>query len=489
MKNPKGKSYNEVMNEWAAQRSFLQRAGSGLLRPGFGVTGYARVWGWVWRFFLLVTIPLGVYAIILKLYGMSGEFTGQLSSQIKSRYGADHATFARTRWNVNGSFYSDGLKLRGAAGSFFHEMNFESLSTSIPLSEVFKADWHLKSVDTVKGTVSLRSGGAGKVAVREGVTQLLTAGWGIKPDFSKLVVDRYKADKLTLTWGGTPATSGGFADSATTLTRNEAGWELLALGGTFYQGWFDDVRLLGAKVQIGSGRAVIEKAEFLIPGGGAGSLTGSITLGEDPELDAVARLENTPFQQFLPEFFRPYVTAVCNGTIKLSGSTNRTTGILMDTNLTIQSGTVSGVPLFRALELATGETHVAQPAISGGRVHFTSQGTQENGGLLVEANDVQIDCGTTLKIALTIRHERKQVQASNAREAAHVGDSLSLTTTGTLRIGLPPETLAKLKPSIRQEFFTREDQGMHWMEAPYRMEDGEFTKDTADRIIALHNGG
>src|SRR5436190_22263212 len=79
--------------------------------------------------------------------------------------------------------------------------------------------------------------------------------------------------------------------------------------------------------------------------------------------------------------------------------------------------------VFRALELATEETHVAQPEITGGHIHFTSQGTQDTGGFLVEANDVAIDCGTTLKISLTIRHERKQTLATNAREAVAAAEA------------------------------------------------------------------
>jgi hypothetical protein len=398
----------------------------------------------------------------------------------------------------------ESLKIRGASGNCFHDLKAENLSTWVSMPQVFKDEWHLKTVDAVNAVISLRPGISKKtVASGEMDTPLLTAGWGIKPDFSKLTIDRYKSDNLTLTWGGTPSTSGDLIGSAAALTRTTAGWQLIVIGGIFHQGWFDQIRLAGAKVQIDSDRAVIERGEFTVPGGGRGILTGSVTLGEVPEVDATINLENAPFHPFLPEFFRPYVKAVCKGTVKLSGSTNRSTGILMDSNFTVQSGTISSVPVFRALELASGEIHVSQPEITGGHIHFTSQGTQETGGFLLEANDVALDCGTTLKIAMTIRHERKQTLAANAREAVDAskaadaakaagvktGDNVSLTTTGTLRIGLPPETIAKLKASIRQEFFTREDQGLHWMEVPYRMEDGEFTKETADRIIALHNGG
>lgn len=161
----------------------------------------------------------------------------------------------------------------------------------------------------------------------------------------------------------------------------------------------------------------------------------------------------------------------------------------MDTRLTVQSGNVSGIPIFRALELTTGETSLAQPELSGGHIHFTSQGSQEAGGQVIEADDVFLDCGTRMKISLTLRHERKQVLAANIQTAKTTGDSVAVSTGGTLRIGLPPETAARLKPAIRQEFLTREEQGYQWMDIPFRMEEGNFTKAAADRMIALHYGG
>ena len=91
-----------------------------------------------------------------------------------------------------------------------------------------------------------------------------------------------------------------------------------------------------------------------------------------------------------------------------------------------------------------------------------------------------------------MRHERKQVLASRVesfqdRESSKAGDSITLITSGSLRIGLPPGTAAKLKPSIRKAFLSREEDGFQWIEVPYRMDEGEFTRNSADRIIALHN--
>jgi hypothetical protein len=66
---------------------------------------------------------------------------------------------------------------------------------------------------------------------------------------------------------------------------------------------------------------------------------------------------------------------------------------------------------------------------------------------------------------------------------------VTTNTAGTLRVGLPPEIAAKLKPSIRQAFVTREEDGLQWLDIPYSMDEAEFTRESANRIIALQNAG
>ena len=65
-------------------------------------------------------------------------------------------------------------------------------------------------------------------------------------------------------------------------------------------------------------------------------------------------------------------------------------------------------------------------------------------------------------------------------------ETVARSTKGTFRIGLPPATAAKLKPSIRQQFITREEQGLQWMDIPFSLDEGDFTKAAADKITALH---
>lgn len=492
-RNLKGKSYNEVMNEWAAQKHFLKRAASGLMRPGYDVTGGARIRAWVWRFVLFTSIPILFYMGFLRFHGKSGEFTNLLAAETKKFLGAEKVHFLRSRWDLNGELRVERMEVTGKPQNIFSTLTASNVSTSIPVPRVFRTAWHLDRVDTTSLVMALRSGSTPRTADVTGSDAalsgpaLLAAGYGLSPDFSQLTIDSYHSDAVTLTWGTTPSTTGELKASKASLTSANGGWNLALAGGTFRQGWLEGLRITRADVRIGADRVDITHGDFTVAGGGSGTLTGGFTLGEHPEINAVAKLENIPLHQFTSEYFANFVKATGHGTVKLSGSTNRNNGVLLDTTLKIQSGKLFGVPVLRALETAANETGISAPEITGGDAHITSQGSLEPGGFVVDADSIQFDCGTRLKLNITVRHERKQVLAADIDAAKRArGDTIAISTKGVVRIGLPPATAGKLKASIRQQFITREEQGLQWMDIPFTLENGEFTKEAADKIIELH---
>jgi len=490
--NLKGKSYNQVMNEWAAQKSFLSRATSSLFMPGHNVTGGARFMAWFWRFLLFIGVPLLVYMGWLRVHGKSGPFTIQLAGEAKKFLGAEKVQFSRARWDLNGELRVERVEVTGAPHNMFSSLTASNLNTYIPVPRVFRSRWELDKLTSSKAVIALRSGRTPRVAEAGGAPALLTAGYGLSPDFSQLTIGSYHCDDLSLSWGSTPSTTGSLTGTRAAMTRaGEGAWDLALEGGGFSQCWLEGLRITRAALRIGQERVEISKGDFTVPGGGSGTLTGSITLGEQPEINAVAQVENFQMHRFLSEYFRNFVAATGQGTVKLTGSTNRNGGILMSADIAIQSGTMHSIPVLKAIETATGEGGISAPDITGGRVRFTSQGTQEPGGYVIDSQEISLDCGTRLKLAFSVRHERKQVMAANYREAVKSlgqdgADSISLSTKGTFSIGLPPATAARLKPAIRQEFISREEQGLQWMDIPFGMDEGDFTKAAYDKITALN---
>ena len=78
-KRPAGKSYSEVMNEWAAQREFMGGNRSRLLHPPYDAHPVRKVLGYLGRLLVVIVIPLAVYLVLLGSYGKSKEFNKTMS--------------------------------------------------------------------------------------------------------------------------------------------------------------------------------------------------------------------------------------------------------------------------------------------------------------------------------------------------------------------------------------------------------------------------
>lgn len=486
----KSKSYNQVMNEWAAQKQFLRRAAGGIFHPGRNIGGRASIAGWLWRGFLITFFPFLAYLLLLRWHGKSAGFKTQLAGETRRFLDAGTVTFQRVRWDLNGDLRVERMDITGAPQNFFTSARIKNLATSVPVPGVFRDAWKLDRVACTDATITLRTG-VGSTFATAATSGTLAAGWGINPDFSRLSIGSYTVGNLTLQWGGPPATRGGITDSRATLTLKGDARELALTGGTFSQCWLEGLKVGKALVRIAGGRADISRADFSIPGGGGGYLTGDITLGENPEITGTLTLENIPLHQYISEYFQNYVKALGKGTIKLSGSTNRATGIRMEGDIVIQSGSISSIPVLLALEKAVSEPGLSTPSITGGRVQFISEGTAAPRSLAISAEKIILDCGTRLKLALSFTHEHKQVLAANVYEAVKnanqsASDAIATSTKGTLQIGLPPATAGKLKASIREAFISREEQGLQWLDIPFNLDKGQdFTKEAADKIYTL----
>ena len=180
---------------------------------------------------------------------------------------------------------------------------------------------------------------------------------------------------------------------------------------------------------------------------------------------------------------------VCSGRVDISGSTNRNSGIVLDAKLSVKSGSLRALPILNALEIVTEEPRISRPNIVGGSLNFTSQGASESGGTVIEGKDLLLDCGALMKLGLTFRHERKPVLAENIKDAQPGAASVSVNTSATLRIGLAPELARKLSPAIRTEFAVREEEGLQWITIAYSGDESIPTKQAAERMLQLHQGG
>ena len=81
-KRPSEKSYSDVMNEWAAQRNFVNVDRSRLFHPPHDAGPGAKLFGYLIRIALVTVLPAGIYLVLLGLHVQSKEFNTMISTGI-----------------------------------------------------------------------------------------------------------------------------------------------------------------------------------------------------------------------------------------------------------------------------------------------------------------------------------------------------------------------------------------------------------------------
>jgi hypothetical protein len=487
----KDKSYNQVMNEWAAQKDFLKRSRSSIFLPGGGAHGMDAVRGWLVRIVGFLILPLAAYALLLRSHLGGDAFNKEMEEQTAAWLESPKVETTGASLDLSGELRIKEIAGPGGSSAPFSEIKAEKLTASLGPGGFFRSHWKFPSLSAFSLTAQLRSGmsgssaGALKTAAHSGESMVYTAGFGVSPDYRHISFDRFSTGSLNLAWGTHPATTGHLTGAVAFAQRAAKGWDITARSGQFGLGWLDGVKLANASLQIADGRASLQKAEIAPPSGGSGTIEGSVSFGEFPDIAATVTLSEVRIDDFLPKPFADFGEAICSGTVTFKGSTNRAEGIQSTAELKPLSGALQGLPIFRALEVVTGGQPLLQPRITGGQIRFQSGGTGENNGYFLDTKGTELICGPALKVVINARHERSLAPADLENPTAE--RPVITVNSGLLLVGLSPATAASLKPSVRQTFFAREADGMVWTEIPFSGNGSDLTRQAAEAIMAAHH--
>ena len=507
-KRPIEKSYSDVMNEWAEQRNLINADRSRLLHPAYDAHPAARLFGYLVRLLLLALVPAGIYLFLLVQHLDSEEFNTMISDGIVQTLGSEKGETRGAHWKFDGILSVNSLKASGGPGTFYEELEGRDIATRVAFPALFRKEWMLPRVSIGELSIALRSGGLGKVPLYQpeddGVSlpsgggaeagtpktgalprpapKLLRAGYGIGPDFKTMRINAVQMARLNTTWGSGPATSGALTGMQTDLTRTAGGWAISGNGGDFRQSWLDGMKLQKLSVQLGSDAAVINEAAFTRTSGGEGHFTGRMTLGELPEVEGVIQLAGVALQELVPTPAAALFSVEGKGTLKLSGSVNRSTGIRMEGDLEWESGRLAGVPVLKALHQLTGEDQFRLLTVRSGRVRFTSSGSEDHGGMVVEIKEFEADCGPLARLKGTVRHEHiLEASRLDGKEAVD-----QLNVTGVVKLGLSSLVTAQLKPVVVDRFLKKDESGWAWLDIPVDQPlNSNFSKGLALEILRV----
>lgn len=508
-----GKTYSEVMNEWAAQRQIVHGDRSRLLHPPYDAHPVAKLFGYLFRLLVVLLVPAIIYLLLLRQYATSEGFNESMGSGLAATLNAKKAESRKASWTYDGMLTLGSVEAKGAPGAFYDKLEAQNVSTRVPLAMLWRKDWVLPRVSIESLSLALRSGGLGTApqyhspnngeeeirlptlpppsgempktgALPSRQPKVMRAGFGIEPDFANIRINGLQTARLNAVWGSAPATRGTVTGMQTDISRTAAGWEISGNGGTFQQSWLDGMHIEKLAVTLNQHDAHLGEVRFTPATGGKAGLTGRLTLGEVPELTAQLELEGIKLQNLIAAEPGNLFSVEAGGTVKLSGSPNRVTGIRMEGQLTLGSGRLAGLPLLKALSQISGEDQLRQVSIHDGHVDFTSEGSAEHGGLIVEIPRMELNLGPVARLKGQYRQEL--IRATEDSEGRKTAERLKVS--GLLQLGLAPHLAPKFKAVILERYFKASSDGWIWLDLPVdRLPNGQFTRDLAGEMVQAWN--
>lgn len=161
------RTYNDVMNEWAAQREFLGQSRSRILHPPYDAPLPLKIFGYAWRLAVVVLAPLFVFGALLRNYAKSQDFNDDLQPAVLKHLGAAEGEVTGLAWQLDGRLNARTIEARGGPDSFYHELKAKIVTSHLPMPEVFRKSWLIQAVNVDQLSVFLRTGATGEAPVFE----------------------------------------------------------------------------------------------------------------------------------------------------------------------------------------------------------------------------------------------------------------------------------------------------------------------------------
>jgi hypothetical protein len=537
---PKGKSYSQVMNEWAAQRSFVNRLRSRIIHPPYDAPWYGKLYGYAWRIAVVLIVLFGLSYIGLKQRIRSAGFRSMLAEEISKRYDATNVTCGFTRTPL----FDEGCMIQalGADGterSFFRRLDAHEMSFNLGW-QFLRTDWKLENLVINRLNLKLRSGSVAnplpadsskskealepsmpipeRVVVPEFKTSQLAkpftrqqlAGFGLNPDFSELEIRSYDVRDLHLTWGYSTTTTGQIEDANTSLYPHpKGGWEFLSTSGKLTQNWISNLNIKRLEAQISDDKITLTNAAFTHGSIGRMVMRGEMTLGDLPELNLEVAAEGIDLKSVTPAPFNKYFDATAKFSGRITGTVNRASGVKTQFLVTLMppeakkiTGNVrplsasepaenfkpniayfaNNIPLFRSLYVASGEDRLVQLALTEGSFEL------ESGGGVVRIKNIDLRSHDYVRIRgeITSTEELEMPNNQTLLTDLEVKPKITYRADGNLFIGLHPDTVKAMPEMVRSRYFLKEEAGFWWMQAKFNAEDGNnITHGLGEEIMRL----
>ena len=499
------RSYSQAMRDYDAEKQFLRKIRHRAFHPDADSPVIFQLAGYVVRFVILLVI-LGAILFLRNRKYFNGEgFTTELQQEMDHYLGGEDSDMDQVFWK--GDQMLSSYKATGGPHAFFRTIDLRRITAKTTWRDLLLDNgWKLNEVEIGEAHLMFKAGPSLQASEGKPDRPRSSSWFSATPDFGKTRFGEISIHEANFDWGPIWTSKGGLKKSSGTIKRTLGDWNLSLSGGEFSQNWLQKLQMApGAtvNVRIDDGKLHITDGEFTLGKAGRVSVNGFVQLGEIPDYNFQVSMKTIDLVDIIPEEFRPHIGGLVDLELQLTGSPNRSDGIIFEGEMVmVEGGRLREIPILTTLSVITPRSEMrSMPIRSGSRLKFkTRQGVLtvssmniQGGGAAVGVTGFKRADGEVLDYARMHGSFTYQMDTSELDKSLKL-DSIKkpleedledegpeIGFLGSTRIGMPWELLGK-EEDYRAKHFTQDEDGYGWITIPIK---GLLDEITVDQAKAL----
>jgi hypothetical protein len=467
------RSYAQEMQEYIDEKKFLRKVRHRVFHPDYDSPLLFRLGGYFLRFIIFAAVLGAIFFVRNRNYFSGPVFRTSLQAETDHYMSGIMSEMDDVIWKNDVGLTS--YTAQGGPEAFFKSVDLQRITARAKWLNLLTGDWHLRDVGIGDVTMSFKSGSTS--GDREKYTYKRSASPFLAiPDFSRTRFGEVTLHSTNFSWGPHWTSKGSLNGANGSLKRDMSGaWEMTLKDGVYSQNWLKNLRMNpGAplKVIYKDSKVTFQGGEMTLGKSGKVTIDGTVSVGEAAEFDLDVVMKTIQIEDIIPEAYQPLITGLVDVNMKITGSPNRSDGIVMNGDLLFaEACRIRDLPILRTLSVITPQTELRRmPLRSMSKLSFTSR----KGALTVK--DIELMSGVDVALirgGFTYYMDTKPMEhlVVDTLKDALEEDGLptnnddELGFFGEIQIGMPWSLLGQ-EPVYREKYFTQDDRNFGWLKVP-----------------------
>lgn len=487
------RTYSQAMRAYEEEKKFLRRARHRAFHPDYDSPFLFRLIGYLIRLVVIAVIILSVFFVRNRGYFNSEGFSEGVREELDHFIGGEDSKLEKVYWK--GDQAVTQYKASGSERAFFQEIDLPRIAVRATKRDLlWRNDWQLRGVEIGNATVLLKAGTSSANDSAEVPDRVRAESWWTAvPDFSRTRFGTIDLHEAAFSWGPHWTSKGSLENAAGEVKRQLGEWSLSFTEGVFQQNWLQNLTIVEEhplEVEVKPDAIHLRCEQLQLGKQGQVTLNGIVTLSEMPNFDIQLDMKSVELTDLLPPEYQETVSGLVDIKLTLSGSTNRSDGIIFNGELrAVDTGRLREIPILQTLSVVTPRIEMRHmPIRIGSSLKFNSRQGKltvteialRGGGSAATSSGYATESGDELDIANIRGHLSYQMDTSvldqnlvlediqRRREIVEQDSDVqdpNLGFKGEITVRMPWELLDE-DEGYRDQFFTQDAEGYGYIVVP-----------------------